>query len=294
MVSASAPHASARCEIQAKNTSYARADWSGSFLSACQATRDASQASPDGPTIQNIDIGSLGNTPPMTPRTDSGAAEADARQRRAARSITNLSEERTMSSRRRLAGGISAVALALAGLGCGGGIEVRTMSAPDAGFATLHTFRMLAGPARRDGRPATGADDPMISNSIANRAIRAQIAKAFEERGYTVADQAADFGVAFYATAREKLDASNWDYGYPFYPRWPRSPVLAQTITQYTEGSVVVDVVKLDTRELLWRGEGKAELSDDPAENVKQLAKTAAAIVAKFPAATSRVVAVRP
>jgi hypothetical protein len=34
--------------------------------------------------------------------------------------------------------------------------------------------------------------------------------------------------------------------------------------------------------------------SNQPAENVKQLAKAAAAIVAKFPPVTSRVVAERP
>jgi len=199
-----------------------------------------------------------------------------------------------MSSRLQFAGLISAIAVSLAATGCGGGIDVRTMSAPDAGFATLHTFRMLPGPARRDGRPAAGADDPMINNSIANRAIRVEIAKAFQDRAYVLDERAPDFGVAFYASSREQLDVTNWDYGYPFYPRWPRYPVPAQTITQYAEGSVVVDVVKTDTKELLWRGEGKAELSNDPAENVKRLAKAAAAIVAKFPRATSRVVAVRP
>jgi hypothetical protein len=134
----------------------------------------------------------------------------------------------------------------------------------------------------------------MISNSIANRAIRQQIVKKFQERGYTLDERNADFGVAFYATARERMDVTTWDYGYPFYPRWPRYPGRMPTVTTYTEGSVVVDVVKSDTRELLWRGEAKAELSDDPAENVQQLAKAAAAIVDRFPQATARVIASRP
>jgi len=178
--------------------------------------------------------------------------------------------------------------------GCRGGIAVRTMVAPDASLSRLHTFRILPGPARRDGRPMTGVDDPMISNSIANRAIREQIVKAFQARGYALDEGNPDFAVAFYATAREKLDVTLWDYGYPFHPRWRRYPAPVQTVTQYTEGSVVIDVVQAGTRELLWRGEGKAELSDDPAENVQQLAKAASAIVAHFPEATRRVVAARP
>ena len=184
--------------------------------------------------------------------------------------------------------------LVIAVAGCRGAIAVRTMVAPDAGLSRLQTFRILPGPARRDGRPMTGTDDPMISNSIANRAIREQIVKAFQARGYTLDEGSADFGVAFYATAREKLDVTVWDYGYPFYPRWRRYPPPVQTVTQYTEGTVVIDVVQAGTHELLWRGEGKAELSDDPSENVRQLAKTASAIVNQFPPAGRRVVTARP
>ena len=168
------------------------------------------------------------------------------------------------------------------------------MAAPDAGLTTLHTFRMLPGPGRRDGRALTGADDPMITNSIANRAIRDQIIRSFQERGYTFDERNADFAVAFYATAREKLDVGMWDYGYPFTPGWPLYPRQVQPVSQYTEGSVVVDVVKPGTRQLLWRGEGKAELLDNPGDNVKQLTRTAEAIVTKFPEATRRVVAARP
>ena len=166
------------------------------------------------------------------------------------------------------------------------------MVAPDAGLATFHSFQMLPGPARRDGRAVTGNDDPMIANSIANRAIREQIRKAFMDRGYSVDERLPDFAVAFYATSREKLDVGIWDYGYPFYPGWPRYPRPTQ-VTQYTEGSVIVDVVRPVTRELLWRGEGRAALSDDPSENVSQLMKTAAAIIAKFPKASPRTVAAR-
>ena len=183
-------------------------------------------------------------------------------------------------------------AIVVASAGCGSGIDVRTMAAPDAGLGAFHSFRMLAGPARRDGRPATGSDDPMISNSIANRVIRERIVRSFQDRGYTLDERNADFGVAFYASTREKLDVDTWDYGYPVRLGWPINPAV-QGVSQYTEGSVVVDVVRLGSRQLLWRGEGRAALSDDPSDNVTQLAKAAAAIIDKFPHATTHVVAAR-
>lgn len=196
-----------------------------------------------------------------------------------------------MFSRSRL---VACMSFAMLAGACSSAIEVRTMVAPDAGLTALHTFRMLPGPARRDGLAVTGADDPMISNSIANSAIRQQIAKAFESRGYTRDESRPDFAVAFYATAREKLDVTTWDYGYPFYPPWGRMGPPMQSVVQYTEGSVIIDVVRPGTRALLWRGEGKAQLTDDPTENVQQLVKAAEAIVAQFPEATSRIVATRP
>lgn len=127
----------------------------------------------------------------------------------------------------------------------------------------------------------------MITNSIANRALRDQIIKSFLGRGYVRDDGRADFDVAFYASAREKLDITAWDYGYPYSLRGIGPVPHAQTVTSYLEGSVVIDVVKSDTRDLLWRGEGRAQLTDDPAHNVERLVEAAEAIVARFPTAAA-------
>ena len=168
--------------------------------------------------------------------------------------------------------------------GCASAIDVRTMVSPEATFTTQRTFRVLDAPVRRDGRPTTGADDPMVNNTIANRALRERITRAFAARGYDAVTGEPDLAIAFYASAREALDITMWDYGYPIRSRWPR-PLYEQTVREVTEGSVVVDVIDPRTQELLWRGEGKARLSDDPAENVKELARAAEKVVQRFPAA---------
>jgi len=175
---------------------------------------------------------------------------------------------------------------------CGGSIEVRTMVSPDANLATLTSFRLLPGPMRRDGRPPSGDDDPMISNSIANRAFRAQITRSFQSRGYVLNEMNPDFVVAFYASAHERLDVGAWDYDNPT-TSWPTTPRQTPAVVQYMEGSVVIDVLKPGTRQLLWRGEGRAELGNDPAESITLLTKAADAIVSKFPPPLPRVVADR-
>lgn len=178
----------------------------------------------------------------------------------------------------------SGLAMACAVAACASSaVEVRTMTAPEASFTAFRTFRMLEGPARRDGRPLTGADDPMVNNSIANRAIRERLVRALEARGYARADSAADIAIAFYASTKEGFDISVWDYGYLYPRRWPYAGV--QRITEVTQGTVVVDVIDGRSQELLWRGQGTIRLSDDPVENVEELAKAAAAIVKRYPRA---------
>jgi hypothetical protein len=176
-----------------------------------------------------------------------------------------------------------AAAIALAVSACGPSIRVTTTAAPNVSFAQLHRFRILTPPPRTAGRPLP--DDPMLVNSISNQVLHTSITDAFVSRGYTLDPTAPDFTVAYYASAREKLDVMLWDYGYR--GRWggwyAGGPVEVST---YTEGTVIVDVIDAHTKELLWRGRGQAMTSSDPAEYQQHLRDAVQAIVRKFPMAT--------
>ncbi len=167
-------------------------------------------------------------------------------------------------------------------------VDVRTVTSPDANLGALHTFNVMPNP-ERPPQFAPSANDPMLVNSISNRALRADLVKGFENRGYALADNP-DFAVAYYASATQKLDVTYWDYGYPFYPRWwggwgPGWGPYDSTVTQYTQGTVIVDVINPKTKELLWRGSGVATVSDDEARYEQDLWKTVTAILEKFPQA---------
>lgn len=172
---------------------------------------------------------------------------------------------------------------------CAPSYEVRTLASPDARITSLRSFRVLPVPSRRDGREGAGGSyDPMVNNSITNRALRETISRALMARGYVADEQRPDFAVAVYASAYEELDVTVWDYGYPFWPRW-RDPMWpAERVTTFTEGTVVVDVVSPSSRELWWRGSGSVRLdNEDPAKDTRQLRKVAEAIVKRFPAAAA-------
>jgi hypothetical protein len=161
-------------------------------------------------------------------------------------------------------------------------VRVTTIVAPDARLADYHTFRVLNVPARRAGFAAL-PNDPMLDNSISNRALRDHLTSAFSARGYTVDQANPDFTVAYYASRRGQLDVTAWDYGYR--GRWGgwRGDENVVQVTPFVEGTVIVDVVNPKTHELLWRGRGVSDVSDDPETYAQNLDRTVKDIVAKFP-----------
>lgn len=184
---------------------------------------------------------------------------------------------------------IGLVALALVAAACGPAIQVRTVVSPEANLGNLRTFRILPGPRPRD-RGVVPPDHPMFVNSITNRVLRNALLDGFQGRGYVASDSAPDFVVASYASAKHKLDVTYWDYGYVWRPRWWRGwgpPWREAMVTEYTEGTVIIDVLDPKTKELLWRGRGVAVVSDDVQEYLTHLKKTVTAILAEFPAAAT-------
>jgi hypothetical protein len=169
-------------------------------------------------------------------------------------------------------------------VGCSS-VSINTQVAPNADLSSLKTFQMMTPPHRRDGVP--GPNDPMLDNSITNRALSDAIATSFQARGYTAVGTNPDFTVAYYASARERLDVTQWNYGYP--GRWGGwyGPVGYQ-VTPFVEGTVIVDVVDAKTHALVWRGRGVSTVSPDPNIYSRNLDYTARKIVEKFPQAAVR------
>lgn len=169
---------------------------------------------------------------------------------------------------------------------CARSYDVRTMAAPKVTLTEFRTFHLLPTPRRRDGYAPPADYDPMVSNSITNRALRGTVKSAFESRGYVDVEWMPDFVVAVYASARDKLDLTQWQYSYPWWPRW-WSVGVSTYGTEYKEGTVIVDVINPETLDLLWRGSGTATLGDDPDANTKELQRVALAVIEKFPRAKS-------
>jgi hypothetical protein len=163
---------------------------------------------------------------------------------------------------------------------------------------------VLTPPPRAANASPLSSNDPMLVNSISNKQLRADLAQAFQSRGYTSAPrQGADFLVAYYAGTKEKFDTTYWgpsyDPGWRYSYRgrrgwaWPYygagyygGPYYyggGASVSSYTQGQVIVDVTDPRTSELLWRGQGVEPVSNDPAKYSSDMQTVVNAIIAKFP-----------
>jgi len=176
---------------------------------------------------------------------------------------------------------------------CAAAVQVRTALSPDASLSGLRTFRVQPTP-KPSIASAQSTSDPMLVNSISNRALRGDLRQGFEKLGYAVNDSTPDFCVAYYASTNQQLDITAWDYGYSLRPRWwrgwgPRYRDMNEPmVTQYTQGTVIVDVFDPKNRELLWRGQGVAAVTDNQDTQAQALQANVATILAKFTAAADR------
>ncbi|HEX4468678.1 MAG TPA: DUF4136 domain-containing protein [Gemmatimonadaceae bacterium] len=178
---------------------------------------------------------------------------------------------------------VAALAFAAAACSSGSNVQVRTQSAPAFATTGRSTFRILPVPARTDGGTLP-SNDPMLANSITNRQLRQDVRQALEARGYRPADgERADFDVAVYAAANQALDIRSYDYGYT-WRGWPREYT---TVTPYEKGTVILDLVDPGTRQLLWRGQGVAQVSDNPNKYANEMGKVVDKIAKKLPEAHS-------
>lgn len=166
-------------------------------------------------------------------------------------------------------------------------LQVESVPDPMVGFEG-HTFYIPKAP--EDTVSSLRTTDPMLNNSIIDRTVRSRIQQAFEARGYRMTDENPDFIVGYYTRARERLDISNvYDCGYGYYYRYD----YGCYIDEYTEGTVIVDVIDPASEELVWRGSGVARVSDNPNKYINQLGEAIGEIVERFPIVTSPAVAAR-
>jgi hypothetical protein len=174
--------------------------------------------------------------------------------------------------------GLVVAALALVLAACASRPQIRTQSAPALDVLKYHSFGFVE-------RPDT---DKAGYTTLNTRFLKEAVSREMLLRGYSQSDTP-DLLINFSVDSKDKVEGSSWpDVGLG-WGRWSRGWGWGGTfggrdIRTVTEGSLTIDVVDQQHRELIWSGTAKGRVSPK-AENDPQPAiqDAVAAIFAKYP-----------
>ncbi|MEO8445117.1 MAG: DUF4136 domain-containing protein [Gammaproteobacteria bacterium] len=173
--------------------------------------------------------------------------------------------------------------LALAALlfvGCASGPSIYVNTDPVANFSTYKTYNFIA---------PLGTDGPGYS-SVLSQFLRIAASRELEARGYRKSEQP-DLLINFNVETRDKLQATTMSagprfggyYGYRsgYYGVWGG---YETQVTQYTEGTLTVDVVDAARKQLAWDGTAVGRVREKDRRDLQPVIdEVVAQIFAKYP-----------
>ena len=130
-------------------------------------------------------------------------------------------------------------------------------------------------------------------------ALRDSLHQSLAARGITEAPHGkADLDVVRHVFLQEKVSVQQytdwgygphgaWPYGYGSYGIWAGAPRTYLDVSQYTEGTLVLDFVDRRTKKLVFRGIGTAVVGGAES-NAEKIEEAVEKIVARFPATAAR------
>ena len=142
-------------------------------------------------------------------------------------------------------------------------------------FSVLQTWDWMPEPGVTRGQ--TGQRNPIIERRIQDAVERELAAKGYRR----VEGGEPDFRVAFFAAAEDKIDVTT-TYDYYGY-RW-RVPVAQTDVHQYTQGTLILDIVDGSRNELVWRGTGTGVAGGgDPDQITQRINNAVSEVLKDFP-----------
>lgn len=92
------------------------------------------------------------------------------------------------------------------------------------------------------------------------------IVREMQAKGLTQTSDNPDLLIAVHTQTKDKINVSSWGYSYAdyyYFGYWGMGPSQT-TVTQYEEGSLIIDLVDNADDELIWRGVATRALPSNP------------------------------
>jgi hypothetical protein len=128
-------------------------------------------------------------------------------------------------------------------------------------------------------------------NQIGEKRVTDEFTEALTAKGWTLAPEAgADAHVVVHGASETKRTLNTfysgmggYGYGYRGWGGMGGMGTATTTESEYTVGTLVVDIFDAKGKNLLWRGAAQDELSDKTEKNIKKLGKASDKLFKDFP-----------
>lgn len=182
---------------------------------------------------------------------------------------------------------VLALVCGLGGLACSS-LRVASNFDPNVDFTKIRSYAWL------DQRSGVEGDWNDVS-SLLDRRIRRAIDAELLGKGLAISDrESADVLVSYHLGVEKKLDVRTIHTGYGYGAGWhgfdgrygAYSPGRTETyVSEYEEGTLLVDLIEPSKKELIWRGAGQARVnrSSSPEDRKKRIREVVEKVLAAYP-----------
>jgi len=170
---------------------------------------------------------------------------------------------------------VAGLALAMAGGAWAQDVKVDYDKA--ANFGAIKTFSLKLGTS--------------WGNQISEKRVTDEITQALTGKGWTLVPQGpADAQVVLHGASQTKRSLNTFYSGMGGYRYrgFGGTGTATTTESEYTVGTLVVDIFDAKGENLLWRGAAQDEISDKPDKNIKKLAKASDKLFKDFPPGSAK------
>ena len=139
-------------------------------------------------------------------------------------------------------------------------MKIETQVESDANFSDYKTWTWLP-----DIEPST---DPRVTDAMVQRRIRTAIENQFKAQGFEKTTSSPDFYVSYHAALQDHMSQTMVDDRYDnasyagYSTNWEHDYTHA-----WLEGTLLIDVLDVETVELVWRGSAQAELTENATDD---------------------------
>lgn len=176
-------------------------------------------------------------------------------------------------------------AFAFLAMSCAPSVSVKYDYDKETDFASLKTFDWLPVPTTAVGSVKAAVE----RNSLLDKRVKTAVNEQLVAKGLTQNAGNPDVLVTYHVGVDDKINVTDWGYGYAGYGRYYGMGPSTVDVYQYKEGTLLIDIIDAKSKQLIWRGAGTGTVDPEaPAEKREQRLNNAIArIMANFPPSKS-------